>query len=630
MANRLTEEELTLWKNRLLNSHKQHEKIEKVIKRGLDYYRGKHESFDQFENFIVENTVFSNINTILPSIAINNPKILVYARKKPYVSRRGGEPFLVNTVENAKVKQLQLNYWYTHLKAHRQVKKAVLDALTGVWGIIQLGYTVKTEKVGKKGRLLQVEEYIREQSPFIIRRSPLDFRKDPYSKDHHLSDAEWVALRWVKRLEDVQENPRFKNTKDLMTNFRFKADDAEADAMKRPLYKGGDMDDDRVEGWDILDKRNEKIITIVEGYDKELQVRDWPQTFDGGFPIEVIFFNENPDGDFPLSETDQYIDLQDVLNEMNSAQLAHVRKVSQRKYITKKGAFSEEEKFKLERGGDGTVVESDMDVDKAIKDMRDANVSQDLYITIASVRRGIKGIARVPAFEQGVAEKFDTATEPALMAQGLSVHRADRRQTVEAFVERTVSKLDKIIQQTIKTEEIPLTESDFAFAKTLAPTKLASVVGAQGQQILLPWLNLTKDEIQGEYEYEIEMGSMQPRNEETRKRDLIAISQLLQGNPFINTFRATQLMLDAFDIKDFQLLRDPKEVAQEQAQRQKQALEASLAERKLKDQTDLQKTVMKTTSAENIAGVKSSTDLSKALLMADKDEKEEPKEKEEK
>jgi len=619
---RLTEEELTKWKNRLVNAHKQHEKIEKVIKRGHDYYRGKQESFGQYEDFIVENTVFSNIKTILPSIAINNPKILVYARKKPYVTRRGGEPFLVNTVESAKVKQLQLNYWYTHLKAHRQVKKAVLDALIGVWGILQLGYTVRTEKIGKKGRLLQVEEYIREQSPFIIRRSPLDFRKDPFSKDHHLSDAEWVALRWVKRLEDVQENPGFRNTKDLMPNFRYKVDGAESDAMTKPIRDSGDMDTDRVEGWDILDKRDEKIITIVEGHDRELQVRDWPQTFDGGFPIEVIFFNENPDGDFPLSETDQYIDLQDVLNEMNSAQLAHVRKVSQRKYISRKGAFNEDEKYKLERGGDGTVAESDIDVDKAIKDLKDANVSQDLYVTIASVRNGIRGLAKVPAFEQGVAEKFDTATEPALISQGLSAPRADRQRVVESFVENTVSKLDKIIQQTVTSEEIPLSESDFAFAKSLAPTRLASIVGLEGRQILLPWLNLTKDEIQGDYEYEIELGSMQPRNEETKKRDLVTLAQLMQGNPFINTFRATQVMLDAFDVKDFQLLRDPKEVAQEQAQRRQQALEESLAERRMKDQTDLIKTEMKTTSAENIAGVKSSTELSRALLAADEKEKE--------
>ena len=40
----------------------------------------------------------------------------------------------------------------------------------------------------------------------------------------------------------------------------------------------------RVEGWDIWDRKNGKLVTVVIEHDKELQYRDWPLKFGGGFP----------------------------------------------------------------------------------------------------------------------------------------------------------------------------------------------------------------------------------------------------------------------------------------------------------------------------------------------------------
>ena len=596
MAKSIDKKELDRWKDRItISSRKFKAQAEDNIKKWRDYYRGHqwNDTIMGYNDRTVDNMVFSNIKTIMPSINFNNPRIYAQAKKKPYRVADG----LFDTIAAGALYEILLNYYYKELEIKRQVDKALLDALIGPWGIIQIGYTLETEKV-QDDKLLEVNELIKGDSCFVVRRSPLDFRVDPEAKESHLYDANWVAFRWVKSLEDVKENPSYKNTKELKsnvkaeTNFHKPTGGGLKTSDNESLKDASDWE--RVEGWDIWDKRSHKLITVVTSHDKPLQYIDWPLDYDGGFPVEILYFNENPDELFPISDVDIYMAAQDELNRLRSLHLDHVRRISQSKYITRENAFTSEELYKLKHGPSGTIAESKMAVNDAIAPLRDAGTSQDVYMAIRMLKEDIREGGRVSQFEKGIAQKFDTATEPNLIAQAIGIQREERSAILGDFIKHVVRKLGKVLQQTMGEKEINLSTEQFEQAQQYAPGKLEKIVGPDGMQAIMPWLTMSKEDIQGEYEFDIEIGSLQPVNKEIRKRDAIELYNLLAQNPYVDPYEGTKEVLEAFERKDTErLLKDPQAVAQEQQASSEAALQAEIAKDAPKREVDMAKTTMK-------------------------------------
>ena len=63
-------------------------------------------------------------------------------------------------------------------------------------------------------------------------------------------------------------------------------------------------------------------------------------------------------------------------------------------------------------------------------------------------------------FEKGGAEKFDTATEPALIQQGTNMRRDERGSMLEDFICRNVRKIASILQQTLIEKDFALEQED--------------------------------------------------------------------------------------------------------------------------------------------------------------------------
>ena len=531
----MAKEDVSIWKDRLSVSNRKYKKdAEDNIKRWRKYYQGKQwlsESAAQaYTDQIVVNMVFANIRTILPNINFRNPKIFATAKKKPYRDQNGG---YYDTIGASIILEMLLNYYYRELNIKRQIDKALMDALIGPWGIVQIGYTTATEKI-KDDELLEVSELIREESPYVQRISPLDFRVDSEAKDSHLEDARWTAARWIKSLEDVKRNDRYKNTAKLKSNFTVDTNFSDS-SFKSPSQNSTmsmTSDWERVEGWDIWDKKTNRLITLVETHDKFLYEGEWPLSFEG-FPYEIIYFNENPDELFPISDVEIYQAEQDELNRIRSLQLEHIKKISQRKYISQQNMLSEEEKRKITHGPSGTIAECTGDPERALVPIKDASVSQDIYLIARMLKEDIREGSGVPQFEQGIAEKFDTATEPALMAQATQTRKTERLSIVENYVVRIMRKFAQVLQQTMSEQSVSLTQDQFTEAQNSLPHKLSKITGPEAN-ILLPWITASKDDIQGEYEFSIEVGSMQPINQEQRKRDAVTMYQMFAQDPYFD------------------------------------------------------------------------------------------------
>lgn len=621
----MAKEEVKKWKDRLTCANRKHDKeVKDQLEKRRKYYRGQqwnNSSAEAYNDKTVDNMVFSNIKTIMPAINFNNPRIYAKAKKKPYKTDNG----VFDTLAAAVGFEILMDYDYRHLEIKKQVDKCLLDALLGPWGIMQLGYTVETEKVdmgeddkeeddnvprGTKNKKKknedkkqEVNELIKSESPFVLRFSPADFRVDPECKDHFLRDAKWIAFKWTKPLDKVKSDPKFENTRLLEANGKAETDyDKFVQKTDNTLLESADFD--RVVGWDIWDKESNRLYTVVDNHDKFLRDTPWPLELDS-FPIEILYFNENPDELYPVSDVDIYMKAQDELNRIRSMQLTHIRNISNRKYLSRENSFSEEEKRKLRHGPDGTIVDCKTDPTTALFPLKDATISQDLYIVGKNLKEDIREVSGIPQFEKGMAQKFDTATEPALMAQNLSVRRAERMAILEDFIIRIVGKLARIRQQTLDTISVPLSPEQFDTAQGAVPDKLEQIIGRNNAMMLQPWLNVEKEDIAGDYEFTVALGSTQPVNSERRKADAVTLYNLMKDNPYVNGYEGTRKVLDSFDEKESDKLLKPQEaVKQEQEQAQKAAKQAEIEKDLPKRQVDMQKTQIKSQTAITTALIK--------------------------
>lgn len=584
----------------------------KSIEIWRNYYRGfqwgghvDKSTQDVTTDETTDNIIFSNIKTILPSINFRNPKIFAKPTKKPF---NVAPNVIFDTVTASTIMEIVLNYYYKKLSLKREVDKTLLDALIGPWGIVRLGYTIETEKVGEKeekakgkNKLLEVNELIKKEAPFATRMSPKDFLVDPAAKDSHLIDAEWVAFKWVKRLEDVQNDPNNINVDTLKANVTIGG--KQTTQLKGVQTSELNIEDKndlaRVEGWQIWDRKKGIVVDIVIDHNKPIRIRErWPLLFDGGFPVEILYFNENPDELYPISDVGIILDTQDELNFIRQSKLSHIKKISDRRYAILKGALDAANMRKLEQGRDGTIVElsdeSRASAENAIVPIKDASLSFDFSLVERDLKTSVREESGIADFEKGAARKFETATEPALIAQGVTLRRDERAAVVEEFIQRIMRKFAMILQQTMgKEESFPLNEEEFTRIELEIPQKLERIAGPDDSTVLLPWLNADRDAIQGEYEFEVEVGSTRPISEQQRRQDAVTLAQVL-GNPafapHINPREAVKRILNIFDVKEIDsLLISQEEVDAATEQAKQDAIAAEEQREAPKRETQLRK-----------------------------------------
>ena len=129
------------------------------------------------------------------------------------------------------------------------------------------------------------------EAPYGIRWPPDDFLIDPLAQDG-IHDAQWIAFRSHKRIDDVKSNPNYQNLDGLEVSTR--PDDAPSGLSNE------DHEDDfgMVEIWEIWakdfpfdDGRRNMLWVMAMGHDKFLREdEEWPYKTIEDFPVEVLNF----------------------------------------------------------------------------------------------------------------------------------------------------------------------------------------------------------------------------------------------------------------------------------------------------------------------------------------------------
>lgn len=530
MAKKISKSEsLKRYRNRLSHAKRWREEtgLDKTWERMLDLYKGKHFPKGMSdEDRIAINIAFSTINVIFPSITVNHPKIEVMANRPADEDR-------------AVITEAVINYWWRHYNFRTPFRRAAKDFLTVGHGWIKVGYKFaegeeelsENEKRSQFDEMVaQADEYamqnpemanelptdeeiaanvpeskmvILEDQPYLERVSPFDMFVDPEATS--LDDAKWIAQRIIRPIEEVKADSRYRASvrRDL------KADAVlSSDWMTQDQKRKVDADIQRVTIWEFYDLQRETISVFAEGGDDFLiDPQEMPYEF--GHPYEFIANYEIPDEFYPIGDLEMIEAPQQELNKTRSQMMNHRKKYG-RKYLYRASALGPEGRQGLESNEDNIaieVIDDNQPLGDVILPVPITPMSSDLYQYSQIIEADMDKVSGVNEYARGATpEVRRTATEAAMIQDASNARSADKLALIELSIGNIARKVVQLAQQYMTGEQA------------------ARIVGAEGGQF---WFDFTSEDIEGEFDFQVEGGSTQPQNDTFRRQQAVAMMNSL-------------------------------------------------------------------------------------------------------
>lgn len=557
MPNLTEKERLNVWKNRINWSRKRRDTYIQRYDKGKDYYVGNQRDYvnTSLTEFIVINLIYSHIKSTLPMLYFQNPHFYVRPTRSEYK-------------ETAPIAEAVLNYYVRVSKLKREFRLSTLDALFLI-GIIKTGYDPIFTDNPNKGKfinmgvddegnpisiidpetgkaLIEPNEFLLKEMFFSKRVSPKNMLFDPEYKNF-IEDNNWVAEEVIERLDDVKENEYF--------NKSMRDDLKETHVSEKDVYftggsQMGEVQDDlkRVRLIHIYDFKDEKFRIYAEGQSDEVMFLYEDDTPDGMdlHPYSFLKFNEVPDEWYPLTEVEVLMPIQDEFNKARSIISDHAKKFL-RKYEFETGTFvDDDEKEKFKEPEAGMLIEVAKNMGKKILPIPDAQLDQAIFDHTNRVQMDFWMTAGRTEQERGQVERRKTMFESSQIEKYGQLRNQDNMSLVEDFAKDIGKKLLDQLQDNLR-----------------VPTAI-EVIGEDGKN----WKEgITKNEILGDMDVSIDIGSTSPKVPELEKKELVEFLDLISNIPGIENFLTMDMdseisigefikqLAKKYDIEEYDIIR---------------------------------------------------------------------------
>jgi hypothetical protein len=530
---------------------REQEGLDSEWRRYINLYRGEHFRGSSTEDRIAVNIAKSTVDVMEPAVAINYPKIQIEASKPQDQDR-------------ASIAEDLLNYWWRHYDLRVPTRLATKDALVvghgwnkTSWRFVEGEIEQTPEQIDQlvAERIGQADAYSAlfphladkiptdeeiyqftsgtlsvalEDRPYVERISPFNMFVSPEATS--MQDLRWIAQRLIKPIKEVKNNKLYS---------------AKTRADLQPTLTQSTADDSRER-----DKRRtgEQFVEIIEFYDLDagemavfsagsdrwlLSPQDMPYAF--GHPFVFLGNYQVPEQFYPMGEIEPIEDLQQELNKTRS-QMMNYRKRWARSYFLREDHVSETSLDDLQSGKDGVLVRvnTDLPFKEIMAPVDQTQMPSDAFAYSDIITQDMNTVTGVSEYARGGASANirRTATEAALIQDSQNARSSDKLDRVEQFISATARKVLQLAQQYMTAPEV------------------ARVTGEQGGKT---WVEISNEDIQGEFDFQVEAGSTQPDNEAFRRQTAQTMAAALA--PFVGvvidpTAMAVELLKKGFGIKD--------------------------------------------------------------------------------
>lgn len=516
---------LAAYRNKLSYSKKwrKEEKYDKLWRRMIDLYRGKHFKDMSEEDRMLVNACFSTINVIAPTVAVNHPKITVGARK----SEDGDKAIITEAI---------VNYWWRHYDCQKELRRAVDDYLIVGHGWLKVGYKFEEKEnasttpvpsapanthegenapegaqsdvdMAAEQAPMETDITVVEDRPFVERVSPFDIYVD--SDATSIDNIKWIAQRIRRPLNEVRADQRYNRQARMDATASYYSKWSGEDEKPRMSRQDNDA---YVEVWEFYDIKNETLAVFCDGSENFLvNPQKMPYAF--GHPFVMLRNYDVPEHFYPIGELEAIEPLQYELNATRTQMMNHRKRFS-RKWLYKETAFDAPGRDALESDEDNVMVPviSDEPLAGVVQAMPAIVNPPDMYNVSTMILQDIDRVSGVTEIQRGgVSEINRTATESAMIQDAQNARTSDKLAEVERVIAAAAKRLIGLAQQFLTGEHV------------------ARVVGSQAMPI---WVNFDRDYIMGEFDFEVEAGSTQPVNESFRRQ--MALQMVDAMAPFVS------------------------------------------------------------------------------------------------
>jgi len=515
------------------------QELQPVVQENLERYTGHHIPGMAVDWDIVLNEFYPIVQNSLPAIFFRNPRVFLKPRQKTYLAKVRNplsgqkEEVEMDSMKSAKTQEGILNYILDEIGYKKEVRRVLFDALVMPYGILWHGYK------GDFGMTEEQSLYIRKESLFVKRLSPLRFMKDPAVTIANLDEARWVGRSFDIPLEDLLEDDTLDvdtklirgklgfgekvGTKDAITELAMARNGTD---FVRTFNSGSraliDYTSDAYKKsnsvrfatcYELFVRPSKKearkgsrgnIVLLTEEQVKPLRVSPWPYDLDS-WPIEILQFNEVQDSQLGLDDFKTYSSIADQKNILTNEFIRNAKQLNKVWVgIAKEGMSSEEDQQKI-RDGRNTVVffEGDTVQGKMVVASGAGGASNELPTVIQMVDLNLQTASGLTDLKKGVPPKSgeESATSVNIRSMGGTARPQYRQDLMQDFLASSCYKLNEMNKQFMTIKDA------------------VRIIGSMDVQ----WTEKpSREGMQAEVDVEMDIYSMLPENPEQELKEMEA------------------------------------------------------------------------------------------------------------
>lgn len=517
------------------------EKRENELKNWNALYTGQ--LFDEAipdNDRIFVNYTYSNVENKISTLYYKNPKINVQPRKANLVDQQTGQ--VVDYIKNARNSQETVNYEMKEYAIKKQIRKSLYDWKISGYGVMFTGWdtdvtyaeatqapqqqqeppqdTLLPSEGGQMPQRVDMSQFQQppqeppqEQQIESINKDRPDFRRlrpdrvyfSPDSEDDDDVYNRYVVIEETVSYEELKKDKRFKQ-EDVESISSFEFTDTKSDQKSDTLK--------RVKLYHVWDK--DKWCISVKGLDHNLYETEnqYKDVFGDqeALPIVLIWGIRKLGEFYPYSDVYITQDQQNHMNKARAAEANHMKRFANI-FIFKKGKIDPLDIEKIENAEEGSIIGIDTQ-DEPLNAVIMALPNPDMTFPFQFETRLIDDtnvIQGINQYQRGSQQDQIKTLGQTQIAEAHSQSRRDQEQMiVEDYVEKIYQRLLQLNQ---------------AFLQQPVYTKIVGESGAQD------WLSITKDDIQGEFDLQVESGSTVKMDDDVVRKQTLDAFNLLYPLP---------------------------------------------------------------------------------------------------
>ena len=421
-----------------------------------------------------------------------------------------------------------LKYDFEQMNAKDIGNLCLLDTFINGYGAIIEDVTTKHEldEEGQKTGAVEWQE-------FELRRiDPRDILFDKTARRLDLSDCKYIFTAWYPTIEELRSDPDITDLPDNIEAFPESSEYSRAQAVpegpaerqaaslvhgpgtgeKDPKYK-------QICVWEVYDKIAHEVLYLTDNKHYIIGRRDWPVNLRFGcrdlYPITLLYQHPVPGRFYPRPEAEL---IAPQLREINVVEriISEDSRTKWRKYVTLSGILSEDQKSKITDttvanalifvdgtkitealGGTQQLDPGGFDMNRLVAKLDDVSPERDLFPRYQMLESEIFHICGYGPNQRGGLPSTRSARE-AMMINSEKERKLDkRRDRITDFYRYLAMKHTRFLQKFMVTER---------YAKAIPRAKE-----------LDNWITYNRDDISGEFAFDVVAGSSVPKNTEVRK-----------------------------------------------------------------------------------------------------------------